>query len=153
MTVGQLYAALRRGLVSWFGRQLGDWPLAEDLAMLVWERCLRAERRGQALNAGYVWTAARTILIDHHRRRRASMPLGEVCERGWEPTGPSGLTFEAQTGEDLLALLPGHLADCVVARAEGYQHWEIARQLGVSTDTSKKLAGRARRLLSQAEAA
>src|SRR5207248_6958690 len=63
---------------------------AEDAAQETWMKCLAAERRGQAVRWPYIWTTARTVLIDYDRRLKAyggarkTCPLEEAARAaGW----------------------------------------------------------------------
>jgi RNA polymerase sigma-70 factor (ECF subfamily) len=69
----------RRPLLQYFRRRGVDAADTEDLAQLVFLRVLQKLRQDtDSLSDAYVFTAASSVLIDHHRRRAANHAAASV---------------------------------------------------------------------------
>lgn len=153
--LAERYEALRPILVKWF--QARRAPDPEELADRTFERCLKAEARGQALCFTYVYRAAKTVLIDELRtlpRRPESLELAAFNEGGERVTftrqliargpTPEEAAIGAHETERILGLLTEKQAQVVRLFAAGYSHEDIADELDTTIDGTKKLLYRAR---------
>jgi RNA polymerase sigma factor (sigma-70 family) len=74
------YDRHQRELVAFLARRLGNAADADELAQEVWVRVARAapDCPDDAAFRGYLFTVARRLLIDHHRRPQSRVRLVEV---------------------------------------------------------------------------
>lgn len=153
--LAERYEGLRATLVGWF--VLRRTPDPEEMADRTIERCLQAERRGQALCITYVFRAAKSVLVDELRRLPAGVESIDPPELRVETDGvsfarqfpdPTARTEErvvnALEAERLLERFTTKQAQVVRLFADGYSHHEIGEELGLPTTATKKLLWRAR---------
>ena len=125
-------------IYNFFRYRIGDNALAEDLTSITFEKAWRARnqhRRDLAAFSTWLFAIARNVAIDHFRRRRAELPIGELNERA----APGDL--EADTLRRLqfrkLSRLLGELADrerelLALKYGSGLTNREIAGLTGMS---------------------
>lgn len=145
LTIAERYASSWPKLVGWFCTRGLDQAQAEDLAQAVWEKLLRAARRGATITWPYVWKAARNALIDVQRRAGREVSLELVPE--WDgAASPLEELIRRERVAELMAALGGpesRARRVVQMRADGYRHAEIAAELGISRGALKQALERA----------
>jgi len=125
-TVEDRFARHREALVAFLGRRTSP-QAAEELAQEVWVRVVRAapDCGDDAAFRAYMYTIARRLLIDHHRkraRRPAVVPLEDATVQSpWDP--------EHQVRADqVLAVVNAELAAMKPELAEVFL-WRMTRDL------------------------
>jgi RNA polymerase sigma-70 factor (ECF subfamily) len=104
-----LYAEQMPRVYNFFRYRLGCGPEAEDLTADTFERAWRARHRYRRDLAGFttwLFTIARRVAIDHHRRRRDHLPLEAAAGVAGGPT-PEDLAVERSDARRLSRLLEG----------------------------------------------
>jgi len=130
-------------------RRIDDPDTVEDLVQDVFVRVASRQeqlRDGERL-AAWVGRIARTIVVDHYRRRRASEPLPETVAD--EP--PDDLVETAPLARFVarqIDNLPEHYRDVLrLTEIEGVTQREAAERLGVSLSALKSRVLRGRAML------
>lgn len=130
------YAVLRPSLVNWLRARGVDYHGAEDVANEAFLRCLRAEQRGQTVTSNYLYSAARSVLVDWTRQAalRPAVPLdGQDCA-GSDSEDPTLLTLAAVVRERF-GWIAGRRRLIVMLLAMGLTHREIGERCGVTRET------------------
>ena len=131
--------------------------LVQDVFVRVWEK-LDSFRGDCAFATWLHRVAVNTALESERTGRRRALRVLIAADWRWErsesaPTMPDAPTQSTDVGlsidlEQAISRLPtGARAVFVLHDVEGYQHKEIAEQLGIAEGTSKAHLFRARRLL------
>jgi RNA polymerase sigma-70 factor, ECF subfamily len=126
--------------------------LTQKAFLLVWEK-LPLFRGESAFSSWLHRVAVNTVLADlraEHRRTQRVFTTDDpaMFETAPRHTPAAGIRLDL---EQAIALLPPQArAVFVLHDVEGWQHNEIAEQLGVATGTSKAQLHRARKLLQEA---
>ncbi len=139
-------------------RMTADARRAEEMAqktfLTVWQKL--PEFRGQSAFTSWLHrVAVNTVLADlraEHRRTQRVFGTEDPAALETPPAraaGP-GAGVRLDLEQAIAALPPQARAVFVLHDVEGWQHHEIAEQLGVATGTSKAQLHRARRLLQEA---
>ena len=133
-----LFAEQLPRVYNYFRYRVGPGPEAEDLTSETFERAWRARgryRRDLARFSTWLLVIARRLAIDHHRKRRAHLPLEAALD---VPGGedPEAIAFRSgQLGrlESLLSRLPERERELVALKyGADLNNREIARQCGLS---------------------
>ena len=125
--------------------------LTQKTFVLVWEKLPRF--RGESAFSSWLYrVAVNTVLADlraEHRRNERVFVTGNPVAFEPPPTPPpAGIRLDLE--QAIAALPPQARAVFVLHDIEGWQHHEIADQLGVAVGTSKAQLHRARQLLQEA---
>jgi RNA polymerase sigma-70 factor (ECF subfamily) len=128
---------------------------AEELTQMAfltaWEK-LPLFRRESAFSSWLHRVAVNTVLADmraeHRRTQRVFGTEDPAAFETVRPAPAAGMRLDLE--EAIAGLPPQARAVFVLHDVEGWQHDEIARELGVATGTSKAQLHRARRLLQEA---
>ena len=146
-TVRRIYALCRR-----LARDPGRAEeLTQETYLRAWSR-LETYRPGTRFEAWLARVAMNVTFSDARSRgRRARRETVVADPEAWDPpshrSGPgAGIDLERA----IAGLPPGARRIFVLHDVEGFRHHEIARELGLSTGTSKAQLHRARRLLREA---
>lgn len=150
----QAYQSLRRPLLAYLRRLVGDPQAAEDVLHDVLVKAM-ASLRSQADPprnlAAWLYRVAHNAAMDHHRARRPDEPLDEELAGGLsapeaDQTLPAALLAECM--RPLLSNLPETYRTVVHAsELEGRSLRDIADAHGISLDAAKQRASRGRRQL------
>lgn len=108
---------------------------AEDLASLAIEKSLLAMNRGQVVERSYAFAAARTIIIDH-RRRKVSF-----TDEFPEDTQGTSTDHTHVDVEAFLSTLDALDRRVVELRLDGHPWTSIARQINVNKSAIMRIAG------------
>ncbi len=153
MSLGELHATLHGAVHGWLSRRAPSDLDPDDLAQEVWLRLhknlpdLRDPRAAEAL----VWRTARSVLVDHIRRRRDQVPVEE--DAAWQvPDGPAEEPGETVATEVVASWLPRFVEALdepyrtAVRRVdlEGISQAELARELGLSLSGARTRVQRGR---------
>lgn len=141
----QLFAAHRQGLVRYLTRAVGQPDTALDLTQDVFVRVAQAQRlpEGASAQKSWLFTIARNLAIDHHRRRSARdfgrEQASEIDSARAETTHDSAVVNQALASLDPIA------RDVFVMRElAGLSYTEIAEACGLSPDAVRSRIHRAR---------
>lgn len=141
--IGALLEAHRSALNSYFRRRTRSREDAEDYVQEVYLRILAADVDQDKVKSlrGFLFRAASNLLIDKHRRRRASMeaahcPLDEaIIDDG--TNDPERILLGRDSlqslGEALKSLSPTARDAFMLVRVEGLSHREAAERLDIET--------------------
>lgn len=141
----QLFAAHRQGLTRYLTRAVGHPDAAQDLAQDVFVRVAQAERlpEGTSAQKSWLFTIARNLAIDHHRRR-SLRDAGRMVP-------PASESARAETSHDsavvnqALGTLDDLARDVFVMRElAGLSYAEIADVCGLTPDAVRSRIHRAR---------
>lgn len=146
----QPYRQLRRPLLAYLRRQVGDGALAEDLLQEVFAKALGAVQRQVAPRHVRAWLygIARNTVVDHFRQHRPSESLPEELLAPASTEEPDQAL--AQCLLPLMQHLPALYRYTVIATdIEGVRHQDLAQAWGVSVSAIKSRASRGRGLLKQ----
>ena len=150
----QTYQALRRPLLAYLRRLVGDAQSAEDVLQDVLAKAISALRSDAPPTrnlAAWLYRVAYNAAMDHHRARRPSEPLDdELAELLPAPQADPGLAGAALADcvRPLLSNLPeAYRAVVHASELEGRPLREIAEAHGISVDAAKQRASRGRRQL------
>jgi RNA polymerase sigma-70 factor (ECF subfamily) len=140
-----LFAAHRPAVVRYLTRAVGYPDAALDLAQDVFVRVAQAARlpQGESAQKSWIFTIARNLAIDHHRRRsvrdveRTESPAAEPARA--ETTHDSAVVNQALASLDPIA------RDVFVMRElAGLSYAEIAEVCGLTPDAVRSRIHRAR---------
>lgn len=144
------YRQVEARLRAYVRRRVSDDIAAEDLVHDVFVKAARAYAEGRAPTSPVAWlyTAARTAVIDHYRRRpRQQVELGEDLVE-LEQVDDQLHRDLARCIAPLLDRLPPIYRDTLQATdISGETMTSLARRQGVSVSAIKSRASRARKLL------
>jgi len=136
-------------------RMVANGPEAEELTqkafVTVWEKLplFRGESAFSSwLHRVAVNTVLATLRADQRRTRRVFTTDNLAAFEVAPPAPPAGIRLDLE--EAIAALPPQARLVFVLHDVEGWQHDEIATELGVATGTSKAQLHRARKLLQEA---
>jgi RNA polymerase sigma-70 factor (ECF subfamily) len=140
------YDRTARPLRAYLIGACGDPTLADDLLQESYFRLVRSdfEPNDEQHRKNYLFRIATNLLRDHFRRRRPeTSELGEIPESN----GDHGDQIAARTTlmGSLRELKPRERQLLWLAYVEGMSHREIARALGLKTDSIRPLLFRARK--------
>ena len=150
----QTYQALRRPLLAYLRRLVGDTQSAEDVLQDVLMKAissLRSEAAPPRNLAAWLYRVAYNAAMDHHRARRPSEALDDALAEVLP--APQADPAQAAAGladcvRPLLSNLPDAYRTVVYAsELEGRSLREIADAHGISVDAAKQRASRGRRHL------
>jgi RNA polymerase sigma-70 factor (ECF subfamily) len=137
---------LERPLRAWIGRRA---PPDLDVDDLVQDTFLRLHRALPALRdlraaEAVAWSTARSVLVDHLRRRRPAAELPDDLVH--EPDAPTGATSTVASWlPAFVDALPEPYAQAVRwADLEGVSQAEVARRLGLSPSGARTRVQRGR---------
>lgn len=122
---GDELASVMVQLVAYF-RQRSPHCDAEDLAANTVARCVRAWQRGQKVRMGYVYSAARSVLVDWQRRQHG-VPVYSLEELVTDPS------YEMADPEELPAWfdqLSDSERETLALRVAGHDNTSIATLRG-----------------------
>jgi RNA polymerase sigma-70 factor, ECF subfamily len=150
----QTYEALRRPLLAYLRRLVGDPQSAEDVLHDVLVKAM-AQLRGEAEAprnlAAWLHRVAYHAAMDHHRARRPDEPLDEERVADWPGPGTDPDLPGQRLAEclrPLLSTLPeSYRAVVQASELEGRSLRDIAAAQGISVDAAKQRASRGRRQL------
>lgn len=150
--VAQVWREFADRLRAFFRMRAGE----NDADDLVQETMLRLVRHQDRLSeaqsvSGWVWSVARSVLVDHHRRgTRAALPTAalDVGAADDEDEEQDTMRHLAACLEPMLATVPDKLADAVRAvEMEGHSQVAAARAAGISNSAMKSRVQRGRAAL------
>ena len=150
----EAYRSLRRPLLAYLRRLVGDTPSAEDVLQDVLMKAI-ASLRSDAVPprnlAAWLYRVAYNAAMDHHRARRPSESLDdELADVLPAPQADPALAAAALADcvRPLLSNLPeAYRAVVHASELQGRSLREIADQQGISLDAAKQRASRGRRQL------
>lgn len=151
-TFSGMYERTARPLWVFLWRRTGDAQLADDLLQETYYRFLRTPNvfESEAHRKNYLYRIATNLAHDMYRAQVPHIALPEEREPG-HPAAPSGDIEQTEKRADLnraMSRLKPRQRDALwLAYAEGASHEEIARALGLKTNSVKLLLFRARRKL------
>ncbi len=136
----------RRPLLQYFRRRSIEPSDAEDLVQTVFLRLLRKlQSNDGALSDAYVFTAASSVLVDHHRRGRTSV-AGAAVELDPHLAAAEPSAQQILEDRQSLRVMLDSLSKMgakwrrafVLHRFESLSYAEIARKMGVSASSVEK---------------
>ncbi len=151
--IEELYRRHSGPLFAFLCRRVGRHD-AEDLLQTVWARVLQAlpASDGGSHFRGWLFTVARNLVVDHHRRRRQTVPLGSAAEAVDQRAGTR--PEEAAENEELrLALercfgkLDAREAAVARGRLAGDSYKALAERLGLTRERTYQLFFKAKKKL------
>ena len=128
-------------------RICGDQHLAEDLSQDVWVRAFEkiGQFRGDSPFCAWVSRLARNLVIDHFRRAKRFVATDDDLELMPLADPPVDIVVDRIVLENCLDELPdGYRTVLVLYVMQGLKHDEIARQLNVTSATSRTQLFKAR---------
>lgn len=138
--VSLLYGVYAGPLYGFGLRRLGDPALAEELVQAVMTRLWRHGRRYEPTRGSvrtWVFTIARTTVIDLHRRRPAATPVEDLPEQIDAVDELEGLIRAEAVRAALDRISSEHREVLDLAYYRGLPQSEIADQLGIPLGTVK----------------
>lgn len=141
----QLFATHRQGVVRYLTRAVGHADAALDLAQDVFVRVAQAERLpdGDSAQKSWVFTIARNLAIDHHRRRAVREPGGGSSTL--RDPARAETAHDAAVVNQALSTLDDLARDVFVMReVAGLSYSEIATACGLTSDAVRSRIHRAR---------
>ncbi|WP_428156508.1 RNA polymerase sigma factor [Brevundimonas sp.] len=141
-----LVARFRNPLIQYFRKRGIALPDAEDMVQDVFLKLLRKMDADTAdLSDGYVFSAASSVLIDHHRRSMTQPTMKGVDldpEHGANEPSPETIFADRQALRVMLNELPAMREmwrkAFVLNRFEQLSHEEVARRLRISVSSAEK---------------
>jgi RNA polymerase sigma-70 factor (ECF subfamily) len=160
----RLYEAHRTAVHAYFVGRTGDrWPAADlmqEVFMRVWQRLPELAGRSADGQRAWIFTVARNLAIDSHRRERTragaeAAALGEQPAAAPAPASAAVIEAERVTvvGEAIRQLPEQQRVPLTMAAAGGLTSAQIATALGVPAGTVRYRLSLARRTLGAALAA
>ena len=165
MAFETLYQRHEQRLWRYFFRNTGDAALADDLSQDLWFSVVESAASYEIRSKFTTWlfTMAHHRLVDHWRRRRPGLSLGDDSEEsqrlaeslfaasGFEPDHRLDRRLLAQLLLDALAQLPVEQRECFLLQVEADMTVaDIAQATGVAEETAKSRLRYARSKLRQA---
>jgi RNA polymerase sigma-70 factor, ECF subfamily len=156
-TLAQSISARRSALNAYLARRLPTVELAEDLTQETASRALAAAatlREPEHLDA-WLYRIADRLIVDHHRRTRAVLPLSDAMSATLAAPDTADASTTAHTDlaacvRPLLATLPAAQRDALaLADLDGLPQQDVAERLGLSLSGAKSRIQRARAALRQ----
>jgi RNA polymerase sigma-70 factor, ECF subfamily len=138
---GELYDFYLPRIYGFIFRRVQDRPLAEDLTSMTFQRALENVRRTDFRNesfGGWLYRVAANAVVDHSRRDRRNISLGELSE----DEEPGDLALDAlaaaldrdQLRRALLGLAAGHRELLVMRYYDDLDTTELCAAFGCSRD-------------------
>ena len=120
--------------------------LTQEIFLRLHERA--AELHDASRIAPWAFRVARSVVVDHHRRRRPSVSLDDAPEPALEDDATNLNEEVASWLRPMLALLPAEYAEAVeLTELGGLGQRELAERLGLSVSGAKSRVQRGRKLL------
>lgn len=147
------FLRLQQSLRSYFRKRVSDATLAEDLLQDVFVKALTSKQTGRQIAnvSGWLFTVARTTLIDHYRA--VGHPTEVLDDYVAEPEEAEELQLHAQVArcvEMFIAELPPRYRETLVATdLEGERMRSLAEKQAVSVSAIKSRAARGRAMLKE----
>ncbi|QEI07330.1 sigma-70 family RNA polymerase sigma factor [Pigmentiphaga aceris] len=148
--IGQLYTGHHRWLLGWLQRRVGCRDQAADLAQDTFVKVLRSRNSLYVEEArALLSTIARSIVVDHFRRRALEQAFLDALALIPEPQSPSpearSLVLEALLAVDrMLDGLPDKVRRAfLLSQLDGMGYRDIATELGVSVSSVQQYMTRA----------
>ena len=144
-----VYAEQLPRVYNFFRYRFGDTADAEDLTGRTFEKAWRARdryRRDVAAFSTWLFTIARHVATDHHRRARPVVPLSEVAElaAGRSPEDDVAERSDAARLAQLLARLPVRDRELLALKyGAGMTNRAIAQATGLSESNVGTIVHRA----------
>lgn len=143
---GELYDFYLPRIHGYIARRIGDRAAAEDLTAVTFERALSAVRREDFRNesfGGWLYRVAGNAVIDHVRRSRRTIPLGQRATDGGPDDGPESTIGDERAARDLATALDrDELARALGALPEPQRRILVLRYLdGLTTDEQCAVLG------------
>jgi len=143
-------------LYRFFRRKVADTQTAEDLVQQTFLACVRNQHglRGDASFRTYLFSAARSRLIDHYRRR-GRRPPGTESVSNLLDTSPSpssqfrGFERRVAVREAMKTLSEDHRAILEMHYLHGFRGAELARLMEIPEPTCRSRLQRARAKLAR----
>lgn len=146
-----LFVEVYSKLLGWFVNRTDHFETAEDLTQATYVK-LKRQKPPLGFSSSYVFTAARTVLIDHVRsqvhRQFVSLTDQVVTFHGLQDhtrNDPSRADFDLEAAIKRMPLR--HRLALELFDLYGFDHEEVATLLGFSRQASKSTVVRARRSL------
>jgi len=136
---GELYDFYLPRIHGFIARRLSDRAAAEDVTAMTFERALVAIRRGDFRNeafGGWLYRVAANAVVDHVRRSRRSLPLGQRASDGG-PDREDATTIGDERAEHALtaALDRDELGRALGRVSDSHRRLLVLRYLdGLTTD-------------------
>ncbi|WP_369990893.1 RNA polymerase sigma factor [Streptosporangium sp. 'caverna'] len=137
----ELYREHWRLVYGYLLRRTRDTHLAEDLAQATFVKATQALLgwRGESA-AGWLLSVARSVLVDHARRRRTTLPLPAAEELGVDDSLPDSVAVR-----DVLSRLPEPYRQVLTwVYLDGFSLVEVAAMTGRTSGSIKTALWRAR---------
>ncbi len=147
-----VYLSLRDSLRSFVARRVAPDhvdDLVQDILLRMHEHA--GELRDEARLPGWAFRIARSVVVDHHRKRRPEVELSETDEPTDE-SASAGNVNEVVAGwlRPMLFLLPDEYAKALEqVDVEGVSQREYAARAGLSISGAKSRVQRGRRMLEE----
>jgi RNA polymerase sigma-70 factor (ECF subfamily) len=149
---GELYLLYMDAIYRYIYYRVGSADATEDLTEQVflnaWEALPGYEQRGSPFTS-WLYRIAHSVVVDHYRRRKPTVPMPAPEEIDWESEEPAPLeqVIEAEDAAALAAAtaqLPEEQQQVIVLRfIEGLKHTEVARIIGKSEGACRVIQRRA----------
>lgn len=154
---GELYLLHLDAIYRYIYFRVSDAHDAEDLTEQVflkaWEALSSYEEQGYPFKS-WLYRIAHNTVIDHHRRKKPTVPMSPIPEAELEHDQPTTLEKIIQAEEssilaDAIAQLPEEQQQVIILRfIEGMRHAEIAKILNKSKGACRTIQYRAINALS-----
>ena len=138
--VGELYDRYASRLYGFGVRLLGDRGLAEEVVQETFVRAWRAAGRFDPQRGAvrsWLFTIARHVAIDLHRRRPATSLSAETDELGEDDAALESVILELTVRDALDAISSDHREVLEIAYVDGLSQAETALRLGLPLGTVK----------------
>ena len=155
----ELFRACYRDVYTYLFGLCHDGPLAEDLAQETFLEAVRgfAAFRGEADRKTWLFAIARHRWLDHLRRQKRRPPpvwapdddTADIADTAKTPEERAQTAEAARRAAELLAQQPPRTQQIVRLRMEGYSFYEIGLRCGLSENSARVIAFRAREKLRQ----
>ncbi len=148
--LGAAFATLQKSLCNYLRRQVDDPDIAEDLVQDVFVKALAAINANQEPSnlTGWLYTVARTTVVDHYRSKRLDIELDENLP-DIQQANDELLNQELATClKPLVLQLPAIYRDTLLATDfDGRTMSSLAEEQGLSPSAIKSRTSRARAML------